>query len=135
MSGRVGRPRWSPSEADREKIQTMAALGIPQEKIAKVFKVTEKTLRLYCRTELDTAEALANFAVGNFLYDAATGKQTYLKDDGTIGTHHIGVSSATVTAAIFWMKTRAHWKEMILHGGTGPEGAVPIVLYESDKQL
>ncbi len=50
----------------------MAALGIPQEKIAKVFKVTEKTLRLYCRTELDTVEALANFAVGNFLYDAAT---------------------------------------------------------------
>jgi hypothetical protein len=24
---------------------------------------------------------------------------------------------------------------MMLHGGTGPEGAVPIVLYESDKQL
>jgi hypothetical protein len=30
---------------------------------------------------------------------------------------------------------RAHWKELTMHSGTGPEGAVPIVLYESDKQL
>jgi hypothetical protein len=56
-------------------------------------------------------------------------------EDGTIGLRPIGVNSASVTAAIFWMKTRAHWKETTLHSGNGPEGAVPIVLYESDKRL
>jgi hypothetical protein len=113
----------------------MAALGIPQEKIAKVCNVTEKTLRLHCRTELDTAEAVANSSVGRFLYDAANGMEPYLKEDGTRGLRYIGVTGATITAAIFWMKTRAHWKEMLLHGGAGPENALPIVLYESDKRL
>jgi len=113
----------------------MAALGIQEEKISKIFKVAEKTLRKHCREELDTGEAVANSAVGRFLYDAATGKETYVKEDGTIGIRHIGVSSATVTAAIFWMKTKGHWKETMLHSGNGPEGAVPIVLYESDKLL
>ena len=135
MSGTPGRPRWAPSDDDREKIQTMAALGIQQEKIATVFGISQKTLRRHCRMELDTGEALANFSVGQFLYDAANGMEPYTKEDGKRGVRFRGVTSATVTAAIFWMKTRAHWKEMMLHSGTGPEGAVPIVLYESDKQL
>jgi hypothetical protein len=135
MTGKLGRPCWSPSKDDREKIQTMVAVGVPQEKIALVFNVAEKTLRRHCRAELDTGAAVANSAVGRFLYDAATGRETYLKEDGTIGIRHIGVSSATVTAAIFWMKTRAHWKELMLYGGTGPENALPIILYESDKRL
>lgn len=113
----------------------MAGLGIPQEKIAKVFSVTEKTLRLHCRAELDTAEALANFAVGKFLFDTATGKESYVREDGTIGLRPIGVTSATVTAAIFWMKTKCSWRVMMMHGGTGPDGAIPITLYESDKLL
>jgi hypothetical protein len=135
MTGSVGRPRWSPSEADREKIQTMAALGIQQEKIAAVFDISEKTLRAHCRVELDTGEALANAEVGRFLFDAATGRETIVNKDGERETRHIGVTSATITAAIFWMKTRAHWKELMMHGGPGPGGAVPIVLYESDKDL
>ena len=69
------------------------------------------------------------------LFDAATGRETVVNKDGTIEIRHIGVTSATITAAIFWLKTRAHWKELMLHGGNGPEGAIPIVLYESDKQL
>jgi hypothetical protein len=135
MTGKVGRPRWSPTQADREKIQTMAGLGIQREKIAAVFKVSEKTLRKHCKTELDTAEAVANYSVGRFLYDAANGMEPYLKEDGTRGLRYIGVTSATITAAIFWLKTRAHWKEMMLHSGNGPEGALPIVLYQSDKLL
>jgi hypothetical protein len=135
MAGKSGRPCWQPSDSDREKIQMMAALGIQEEKISKIFKVAEKTLRKHCLEELDTGEAVANSAVGRFLYDAATGKETYVKEDGTTGIRHIGVSSATVTAAIFWMKTKGRWKETMLHSGNGPEGALPIVLYESDKRL
>ena len=135
MAGKPGRPCWLPSDSDCEKIQTMAAVGIPQEKIALVFNVAEKTLRRHCRIELDTGEALANSEVGRFLFDAATGRERYRKEDGSVGLHEIGVTSATVTAAIFWMKTRANWKELFQHGGNGPEGSIPIVLYESDKRL
>jgi hypothetical protein len=87
------------------------------------------------RVELDTAEVIANSAVGRFLYDAATGKETYTKEDGMVRIRNIGITSATVTAAIFWMKTRANWKELFQHGGTGPEGSIPIVLYQADKRL
>ena len=54
MVGKPGRPCWLPSDGDREKIQMMAALGIQEEKISKVFKIAEKTLRKYYREELDT---------------------------------------------------------------------------------
>jgi hypothetical protein len=135
MAEKPGRPCWLPSDSDREKIQMMAALGIQEEKISKIFKVTEKTLRRHCRVELDTGEVQANFQVGRFLYDAANGMEAYLDKDGKRALRSVGVTSATVTAAIFWMKTRAHWKEMMLHGGTGPDGALPIVLYEADKRL
>jgi len=47
--------------------------------------------------------------------------------NGTIEIRHIGVTSATITAAIFWLKTRAHWRELMLHDGTGPENALPTV--------
>ena len=113
----------------------MVAVGIPEAKIAKIFNIAEKTLRRHCREELDTGEAVANAAVGKFLFDAATGQETILNKDGTREMRYIGVTSATITAAIFWMKTRAHWKETTLHSGTGPEGTVPIILYESDKRL
>jgi hypothetical protein len=101
MAGRVGRPPWSPSKEDRERIQTMAALGIQQEKIAAIFEISEKTLRRLCRLELDVGEAVANTAVGKFLFDAATGRETIVNKDGTRETRHVGVTSATIAAAIF----------------------------------
>ena len=113
----------------------MVALGVPQEKIALVFNIAEKTLRRNCRVELDAGEALANCEVGRFLFDAATGRERYVREDGSIGLRPIRVNSASVTAAIFWMKTRARWRELMLHGGDGLEGSIPIVLYESDKRL
>lgn len=113
----------------------MAAFGIPEEKIAIIFRISPKTLRRHCRGELGTGAAIANFEVGRFLHNAAVGKETSLKEDGTVGIRHIGVNSATVTAAIFWLKTRANWKELFQHGGTGPEGSILIFLYQSDKRL
>ena len=123
MAGKPGRPCWMPSDSDREKIQMMAALGSQEEKISKIFKVAEKTLRKHCREELATGEAVANSAVGRFLYDAATDKETYVKEDGTIGIRHIGASSATVTAAIFWMKPAPIGKSCSSMAVTVPKAA------------
>ena len=77
--------------ASKQMVTQMSAVGVPQEDIATILGITEKTLRARYRVELDTAAAKANAAVGGALYNKAVGGDT--------------------TAMIFWMKTRAGWKE------------------------
>lgn len=72
----------------------MVASGVQQDTIAKVVKISKPTLEKYYREELDTATALANAKVASSLFRKANG-------DG----------NQSVTAAIFWMKTRGGWKE------------------------
>ncbi len=75
----------------------MAAYGIPQDEIARVVGITKPTLEKHYRTELDRAEMETNAKVAESLFRKATG-------DG----------AQAVTAAIFWLKTRARWKEPTL---------------------
>ena len=70
----------------------MSACGIPQEAISSVIGLSSKTLRLYYSHELETAEFEANATVANSLFTMAT-------------------TGGNVTAAIFWLKTRARWRE------------------------
>ena len=69
----------------------MAAYGIPEPDIARVAGVDPKTLRKHYREELDLGEAKANAQVAGFLSNAA--------------------KNGNVTAQIFWLKTRAKWRE------------------------
>ena len=69
----------------------MAAYGIPEFDIARVVGVDPKTLRKHYRDELDLGETKANAQVAGYLYNAA--------------------KSGNVTAQIFWLKTRAKWRE------------------------
>jgi len=69
----------------------MAAYGIPEPDIARVTGVDPKTLRKHYRDELDLGEAKANAQVAGFLFNAA--------------------KNGNVTAQIFWLKTRAKWRE------------------------
>lgn len=121
-----GRPRWDPSAEDLTRIQVMASLGMPVDKIALVYGVSEKTLRRAARTQLDIAAPAANTTVGRFLFDAACGKEPYVKKnpDGTetTATRVIGVTGPTIAAAIFWMKTRARWRETAEVELTGRDG-------------
>ncbi len=63
-----------------------------------------KTLRKHYRDELDTGHVKANAKVAENLYRKATGE-----------------GREAVVAAIFWLKTRAGWKETSVHevGGSG----------------
>src|SRR4051812_25095635 len=69
----------------------MAAYGIPAHDISRVVGVDAKTLRKHYRDELDLGETKANAQVAGFLFNAAR--------------------SGNVTAQIFWLKTRARWRE------------------------
>ena len=68
--------------------------GVSEADIARVLGIDPKTLRKHYREELDTGHIVANAKVAESLFRKATG-------DGR----------QSVTAAIFWLKTRAGWRE------------------------
>jgi hypothetical protein len=90
----MGRPAHRPDPVSRRQVEAMAAYGIPEADIATVIEIDPKTLRRHYRKELSTGHIKANTRVAENLYRKATG-------DGR----------ESVVAAIFWLKTRAHWKE------------------------
>ena len=90
----MSRPARKPDPVTRRQVEAMAAYGIPEADIATVIEIDPKTLRRHYRKELDTGHIKANTKVAENLYRKATG-------DGR----------ESVVAAIFWLKTRARWKE------------------------
>lgn len=100
-----GRPPHQPTDAQRKQVEAMAGYGIPEIDIARSVGISDMTLRKYYRSELDNGVTKANSAVAQSLYKKAT-------SDG----------SQSVTAAIFWLKTRAGWKETVVNEHTGPNG-------------
>jgi len=94
-------------------------MGIPQEDICRVIlgrngkPIDAKTLRKQFRDELDTAAIKANVKVANALFRMATDPKG---------------GSRAVTAQIFWLKTRARWKETSAYELSGPDfGPLQIV--------
>jgi hypothetical protein len=96
LSGRLtmGRRAHKPDPAGRRQVEAMAGYGIPEADIATVLEIDPKTLRKHYRKELDKGHIKSTAKVAENLYRKATG-------DGR----------EAVTAAIFWLKTRAGWKE------------------------
>lgn len=86
---------FEPTAKDRATVKAMAAYGIPQEDISKVIGISEPTLRKYFWQEIDTASAEANAKVAETLFRVATQ----------------GTGKEAITAAIFWLKCRAGWRE------------------------
>jgi DNA-binding XRE family transcriptional regulator len=80
-----------PTEATRQLVQLHSSIGTTQEDIAEILGITRRTLFKYYRPELKLALAKANATIGGMLFNKAKG--------------------GDVTAAIFWMKTRARWSE------------------------
>jgi hypothetical protein len=94
----MGRRSHEATAALRGQVEAMAGYGIPETDIACALDIDPKTLRKHYRRELDKGHIKANARVAENLYRKATG-------DGR----------EAVTAAIFWLKTRARWKETSVH--------------------
>ena len=90
----MARPAHKPDPSVRRQVEAMAGYGVPEADIAGVVGISPKTLRKHYRSELDHGHVKANAKVAENLYRKATG-------DGR----------EAVIAAIFWLKTRAGWKE------------------------
>lgn len=83
--------KHEPTKQLRELVKMHALVGTPQSVIADVLEINDKTLRKYYRRELDLATHQANAQVGGALFNKAVKGDT--------------------TAAIFWLKTRAGFRE------------------------
>src|SRR5665213_1315468 len=90
----MGRRSHKPDAFKRRQVEAMAGYGVPEQAIARIVGVDPKTLRKHYRDELDTGQIKATAKVAESLFRKATG-------DG----------SQSVTAAIFWLKTRGGWCE------------------------
>jgi hypothetical protein len=103
--------------AVREKVRHLAGLGVRQDDIARIVKCSPKTLRKRCRDDLDGGAAEANAIVSGSLFAAAKG--------------------GNVVAQIFWLKTRAQWRERAVlddRAADGDAGAnAPVVLVLPDN--
>jgi hypothetical protein len=98
----MSRNPHEPTDGLRKQVEAMSGYGVPEIDIARVVGIDPKTLRKYYREELDTGHTKANARVAESLYKKAT-------TDG----------SQSVTAAIFWLKTRAGWKETVVNQHAG----------------
>lgn len=87
----MGRKAHHPEPAQRRQVETMVAYGIPEPDISRVLSIDPKTLRKHYRDELDLGAIKANAQVAGFLFNSAR--------------------NGNVSAQIFWLKTRARWKE------------------------
>jgi hypothetical protein len=90
-----------PDLAQRRQVEAMAAYGIPEPDISRVVGIDPKTLRKHYRDELDLGTAKANAQVAGLLFNSA--------------------KNGNVSAQIFWLKTRARWRETPLelqHSGS-----------------
>ena len=87
----MSRKPHEPTKATRDTVSLHAIVGTPQDVIAGVLGIDKKTLLKYYRKELDFAMAQANAEIGGHLFNKAKNGDT--------------------AAQVFWMKTRARWRE------------------------
>lgn len=84
-----------PTDETRRTVQLMVAAGIPRVDVAKCMGVCENTLAKYYSHEIDVAMATINTRVAGALLKSALG--------------------GNVTSMIFWLKSRARWREVNHH--------------------
>jgi predicted transcriptional regulator len=105
-----------PDDKSRSLVKTLAAVGTRYVDIAHKLGITDDTLRKHYKPELEDGRIDANAQIANTLFQQA--------------------KKGNMTAAIFWLKTRAGWKETNvteLSGGEGSEvKGINITFVESN---
>jgi hypothetical protein len=117
----MARPRFEPTQEHRDLVEQLAAFGVPVESMRLFIRdksgkaISEKTLRQYFARELDEGALKANLKVAQTLFKKAV--------------------SGDTTSMIFWLKTRARWRESPQQidltspdGSMTPRGNVQIVI-------
>ena len=116
-----GPPPYKPTDENRAMVEGMVAAGLKRTQVASIMEISPSTLREHFPLELKNGDAKAIFNVASGLYkNATTGTST--------------CPGGNVTAQIFFLKTRARWRETSRHEVTGPDGE-PIAHAHEIKDL
>lgn len=88
-----------PTEETRKLVRSLSAVGIKYVDIAGKLEISDDTLVKHYKKDLEDGRTDANASIGQTLFQQAKNGNT--------------------AAAIFWLKTRAGWKETnaIEHSG------------------
>jgi hypothetical protein len=101
------------------QVEAMAGYGVAPADIAQVLGIEVETLKADYASQLDGGHIKANARVAESLYRKATGE-----------------GREAVTAAIFWLKTRARWKETSVHEVEGKlDTSVTFITTYEDRKL
>lgn len=110
----AGRPWHEPTDKSRAQVKALAAVGTRYEDIALVLDISADTLTRHYKRELQLGRVEANARMAQTLYQRGV--------DGNM------------TAAIFWLKTRAGWREADLMPDAGPEpDGFEVVPYDDES--
>lgn len=107
-----GRPAHEVTKDNVALVRRLAALGVTYEDIASRLRISSDTLVKYYKETLEDARIDANASVAGTLFTQA--------------------KRGNMTAAIFWLKTRAGWKETQVNEFGGIDGK-PIPLMWADE--
>jgi hypothetical protein len=103
----------------RPSSEDLRVYGLAAGEIARVLKLDVEVLKASYSDELEGGQIKANVRIAESLYRMA-----------------LGQGREAVTAAIFWLKARARWKEVSVHEHAGQAGnPVRIVLSKEDMDL
>lgn len=94
--------RHKPSDETRRLVRGLAAVGTRHEDIAAKLGISADTLTRHYGEELRDGRIDANAKVAQTLFQQAL--------------------SGNTTAMIFWLKTRAQWRETSVQEISGPDG-------------
>jgi hypothetical protein len=104
-----------PTQEKRMLVRTLSAVGITYEDIAKKLQISSDTLTKHYRDDLDLGRIDANSKIGTKLFESA--------------------ENGNISAQMFWLRTRAGWKEttgLELTGANG--GAIQVITGIDDDE-
>ena len=111
----MAKDRHTPTDKSRAAVAALLSFGVKQDDVAAHIGISGPTLRKHYTEEINLSSIKANAAVASYLFSLASGKA--LKDEEAPATH-----SDCKTAAMFWLKTRANWRETANLELTGKDG-------------
>jgi hypothetical protein len=103
-----------PTDETRAQVYALSSFGVKQDDIGDFLGISDDTLRKWYPYELARASVERNAEVAAFLFRSANGS-----------TIPEGASySDCLKAAMFWMKTRAGWREKQEIDHTSSDGSL-----------
>jgi hypothetical protein len=106
---RQGRKNHTPTAEQRKQVETLAGYGLTVEQIGYVLACSHDTVKRHYVEELERGQAVAVAKVAQTAFQMAT-------------------SGNEPAMTMFWLKTRARWREV--HEVAGEGGGPIIVTWE-----